>query len=83
MQLIAKNIYSQVNEEGYRYIILGEIIDYLRGDSDLDCSIAYVVDKHGRRSRRLTIKVCSFLVNWKGRTQSWIPLKDIKEYNPI
>ena len=81
--LIAENIYSQVNEEGYRYIILGEIIDYRKYDYALDRSDAYAVDKHGRRSRRLTTKGWSLFVNWKDRNQYYIPLKDIKESNPI
>ena len=81
--IIAENIYSQVDDDGHRYILLDEIVDYKKDDTAIAKDDAYTTDKYGRKSRRLTTKGWSFLVNWKDGSQSWVPLKDIKESNPI
>ena len=81
--IIAENLYSQVDEDGFRYILLDEIIDYKKSDEAIDKKDAFIENKSGRKSRRITTKGWSFLVNWKDGTQSWIPLKDIKESYPI
>ena len=81
--VIAENIYSQVDDEGHRYLSMDEIVDYKRDESAIDKADAFITDKHGRKSRRYTTKGWSFLINWKDGTQSWVPLKDMKESNPI
>ena len=81
--VIAENIFNQVDEEGYRYIFLDEIVDYRKDEGAIEKEDAFVEDEYGKRSRRLTTRGWSFLVNWKDGTQSWVPLKDIKESNPI
>ena len=81
--VIAENLFSQVDEEGYRYMLLDEIVDYRKDDDAVHKDDAFVEDEHGRKKQRLTIKGWSFLVNWKDGSQSWVPLKDIKESNPI
>ena len=81
--VIAENLYNQVDEEGFRYTIMDEIVDHKRGPSALDEEDAFTVDKYGRRKRKLTTQGWDFLVNWKDGTQSWVPLRDLKESNPI
>ena len=81
--VIAENIYSQVDDEGHRYLSMDEIVDYKRDESAIDKADAFITDKHGRKSRRYTTKGWSFLINWKDGTQSWVPLKEMKESNPI
>ena len=81
--LIAENMYSQIDEDGHRFIIMDEIVDHKRKSSALDEEDAFITDKYGRRKRKLTTKGWEFLVNWIDGIQSWIPLRDIKESNPI
>ena len=81
--IIAENIFSQVDEEGYHYILLDEIIDYKKDETAIDKRDEFIIDDAGNKSRRLTTRGWTFLVNWKDGSQTWIPLKDIKESNPI
>ena len=81
--IIAENILSQVDEEGHRYLIMDEIVDHRKGDDAIEKADGYITNQFGKRSRRITTKGWSFLVSWKDGSQSWVPLKDIKESNPI
>ena len=81
--IIAENIFSQVDEDGYRYQLLDEIIDCKRDETAIEKTDGYLVDKNGRKRRRITTKGWKFLVAWKDGQQSWVPLKDIKETHPI
>ena len=75
--IIAENMYSQVDDEGHRYMLLDEIVDHRKKDTAIERDDGFVTDPHGRKSRIL------FLVNWKDGSQSWVSLKDMKESNPI
>jgi Reverse transcriptase (RNA-dependent DNA polymerase). len=44
---------------------------------------AWHTDVKGRKRRRLTTKGWYFNVQWKDGSQQWIPLKDLKESNPV
>ena len=77
--IIAENLFSQVDEEGYRYIIMDEIVDHKKGNEAIDKVDGYTRNEYGRSTKRITTKGWSFLVNWKDGTQSWVPLKDIKK----
>jgi hypothetical protein len=82
--VLAENLYSQIDDDARSYSILSNIIDH-----KCDESIA-ISDKHGTyisnngsTKRRITTKGWSLQVEWKDGTTSWIPLKIIKESNPI
>lgn len=80
---IAENIFSQVDEEGYRFQLLDHIIDHKKDHTAVEKGDAYVYDKKGNKSLRRTTKGHYFLVAWKDGTESWIPLKELKETNPV
>eukprot|EP00957_Ditylum_brightwellii_P203215 15333693-Ditylum_brightwellii.AAC.1 len=42
----------------------------------------YVIDKHGTRKMHKTTMGWSLLVKWMDNSESWIPLKDMKESHP-
>jgi len=67
---IAENIYSQVDEEGYRYQQIDSIIDHRKTGVALLTSDVTAKPK--------TTKGWFMSVQWKDGTQSWKPLKDIK-----
>ena len=81
--LIAENIYSQVDEYGHRYPLMNEIVDHRKEDTAYDKADGFITDKYGKRSRRTTTKGWKLLVNWKDGTQLWIPLTKVKDSNPI
>ena len=81
--LIAENIYSQVDEDGHRYTLMDEIVDHWKDDTAYDKANGFVTDKYGNKSRCTTTKGWKLLVNWKDGNQSWIPLTKVKDSNPI
>ena len=81
--IMAENLDSQVDEEGFRYLLMDEIVDHKVDESAVRKEDGHTIDKTGRKRKRLTTKGWSFLVQWKDGTQSWLLLKDMKESYPV
>ena len=73
-------MYSQVDEHGHAHSLIKEITDHRKDGSAVNADDGYVV---GTQQRRWTTKGWSLLVEWKDGGSHWIPLKDLKESNPI
>ena len=83
MNTIAENIYSQIDSEGRRFVLMDEIIDHKKDGSAIYGDDAYTTDKRGRKHQRITTKGWKLLVKWKGGLTTWEHLKDLKEANPV
>ena len=81
--IIAENLYSQVDEEGNSFSIMSEITDHKSDGAAVTKDDGWEQTKDGHRRRRRTTKGWKLLVNWKDGTSSWIPLKDLKESHPV
>jgi hypothetical protein len=81
--VIADNIYSQVDSEGRQYDLLEAIIDFGKDGNAVNKGDEYVVTKRGNRRLRKSTAGWKLLVLWKGGNEQWIPLKDLKESNPV
>ena len=81
--IIAENMYSQVDSEGHQYNLLEAILDYGTDGNAVRKGNEHVVTKRGRQRLRKSTAGWKLLVLWKGGTEQWIPLKDIKESNPV
>ena len=81
---IAENIMSQVDDDGFSSPMLKSIVDYR---VDKSCAIlkknGMVLDCFGRKRPRKTTIGWELLVMWNDGSQSWIPLKYLKESNPV
>lgn len=80
--LIAENLYANVDEEGRHFSVLQEIIDHRRRPSAVPSSDGVIRTATGERPRRTT-RGWDLLVEWKDGSSTWVPLKDIKESNPV
>ena len=80
--VIAENLYSQVDAEGHRYVLLDSIIDHRKDASAVSKENGLVFVK-GKQVRRMTTKGWKFCVQWKDGSTSWVALKDLKESNPV
>ena len=69
--VIAENLYSQVDDEGCHFAILQEITDHKKDGSALS------------KDAKLTTRGWKLLVSWKDGSTDWIPLNDLKEANPV
>eukprot|EP00957_Ditylum_brightwellii_P104734 7981788-Ditylum_brightwellii.AAC.1 len=73
----------QVDADGHVIHLMDSIIDCQHdNDKAVTMDNMYVIDKHGTRKMRKTTVGWLLLVKWKDNSESWIPLKDMKESHP-
>ena len=80
---IAENLFSQVDNDGHRQVLLDEIIDHRTNGSHVFQQDAYITTSSGTRRRRETSAGWELLAQWKDGSTNWIALKDIKELYPV
>ena len=81
--IIAENMYAQVDPDGHVHGILDSIIDFKKDDKALSKDDLYVTTKSGRRRIRETTSGWNFLIQFKDGSEVWMPLKRLKESNPL
>ena len=74
--IIAENLFSQVDSEGRQYVLLNEIVDHRKDFSAIPVSDGHIISKNGNRIPKQTTKGWQLLVEWKDGSTNWIPLKD-------
>ena len=79
--IIAENLYSQVDENGHSYTLLDNILDHKKTEQANDSR--YVTTRSGRRRLRKSTAGWKLLVSWKDGSQQWVPLSIMKESNPV
>ena len=80
--IIAEHIYEQIDEEGRAIAIMDEIVDHKKDHTAISHENHYFI-KNGRKYTKWTTQGWSLCVKWKDGSTSWVPLKDLKEGNPI
>ena len=80
--VIAENIYSQLDSEGNRLLLIDEIIDHCRDHRAINTDDKYIMH-NGRQSLRCTTQCWHLLVRWRDGSTSWEPLRNLKESNPV
>ena len=81
--LIAENMLSQVDSEGFQTLLLDNIIDYAKDGAAVEKSEMFGTTKRGGRRMRHTTCGWKLKVLWKDGSEQWIPLKDMKEAHPV
>jgi hypothetical protein len=82
--LIAESLYSQVDDEGNQFILMNEILDHESDDNAVTIKDMNVEDNQGSNPQlKRTTKGWKLLVLWKDGTSTWVPLKELKESNPV
>ena len=81
--LIAQHLYSQIDDEGRRHILLDDIIDHRKSEHATDKADAYVTMNNGVKRRRETTQGWHMLCQWKDGSTNWIALKDMKHSYPV
>jgi hypothetical protein len=71
--VIAENLYSQVDEEGHQQVMLDKIVDHKSDNSAVLPDDSYTT-LNGRRHRRITTKGWKLCAQWKDGSTSWEPL---------
>jgi hypothetical protein len=81
--IIAENMYSQIDDEGREFLLMQEITDHKVDGNAVTKDDGFTVLKNGERKPRMTTKGWKLSVLWKDGTSTWVPLKDLKESNPL
>ena len=80
---IAENLFTQVDQEGNRHVLLDELIDYRVNGREVKLQDAFITTGTGMRRRRETTIGWELLAQWKDGSTNWVSLKDLKESYPV
>ena len=81
--IIAENMLTQVDSDGYSTTILKAIIDYRKDEAvAVPKADKYVYTSSGQKRLRKTTVGWSLLIQWADESEAWVPLKDLKESHP-
>jgi hypothetical protein len=82
--VIAENMYAQVDNEGNMFQLLDEIMDHKKDDTAIDIANRTVTTSSGKNVKpKITTQGWQLLVLWKDKSMSWVKPKDLKVSNPI
>ena len=82
--VIAENMLTQVDSNGFTLTMMKGIVDF-----KMDPAVAipkdekYLITKSGQRQLRKTTSGWKLLVAWADDSETWVPLKDLKESHPV
>ena len=79
--LIAEDVLSQVDPNGYYTNTMESILDHKRDGKAVRMVDKYFKTKQGKPTQRHTTFVFSFLIRWKNGPKEWVHLKVLKESN--
>ena len=80
---IVENLFTQVDQEGNRHVLLDKIIDYRVNGREVKLQDAFITAGTGMRRRHETTIGWELLAQWKDGSTNWILLKDLKESYPV
>jgi hypothetical protein len=81
--LIAQHMFSQVDEEGHRHILLEDITDYRKDKTAITKDDAFITMRNGVKHRQQTSQGWQLLCQWKDGSTNWIALKDMRNLYPM
>ena len=78
--MIAENMLTQVDLDGYSLSLMDSIIDHCKDPSQaIPIEDKYITTKSGQKRLRKTMKGWKLLIKWKDKSKAWINLADMKE----
>ena len=79
-KIIAENMLTQVDSDGYSLSLMDSIIDHRRDSSQaIPIEDKYIMTKSGQKHLQKTWKGWELLIKWKDKSKAWINLADMKE----
>ena len=78
--IIAENMLTQVDSDGFSLSLMEGIIDYKRDDSvAISKTDKYITTSRGQRRLCKTTAGWKLLVKWRDQSESWVKLSELKE----
>ena len=82
--IIAENMLSQVDSDGYSLMLMEDIVDYRKEESvAISMEDKYITTKNGQQRLMKTTARWDLLVQWKDNTESWTKLSVMKKSHPV
>ena len=81
--VIAENIFYQVDEQVHRHVIMDEFIDLRTNWAQASKDDVFVTLRYGDKWHKETTKCWQVLVQWKYGITTWNNLKDVKYSYPV
>ena len=81
--VIAQNIYQQVDEDGYSLTKLKAIISHMKDEDAIDSSDGWITTKSGQRRMIKSTAGWFLKVEFDDGSTQWVSLKALKETNPV
>ena len=81
--IIAENMYAQVDSEGNQYLLLQEITDHRSDNSAIPISEGMVRSANGMSKPKQMTRGWFLLVQWHYGSVRWEKLADLKASNPV
>ena len=76
--VIADNVYSQVDSGYFSHSILSEILDFSKDTTTVQKGDQYIITKSGQRRMQKSTVGWNLLISWKYGSEQWIPLLVMK-----
>ena len=81
--VLIENIMASVDDNGQTSMLLDDIIGHRFNSDCIAEDDGWYTTPQGARRRVITTRGCDLNILWRDGTSSWIPLKDMKEANPL
>ena len=81
--IIAENMFAQVDRDGVSLSLLKGIVDHRFDDTVIPKEDGFITAKNGNKVPKMTTRGCEVLMEMKDGDLIWTKLKDAKESNPI
>jgi len=80
--ILAEHLLSGVDSEGNQFQIFKEIVDHRKDKRAVEIADQFY-KRNGRKYKKKTTTGWEMEVEWRDGSTSWLPLKTLKETNPI
>ena len=80
---IASNLFAQIEQDGQRFVLFDEIIDWQTDGSQIKSEDAFIHISNRNKRRRETTKGWEICIQWKDGSSTWNQVKDVKEAYPV
>ena len=81
--LIATNMFTQADSEGWQFLLLDEILDYRKLESAVEKKDGIHMGHNDNSHKVKTTKGYNFTVCWKDGSNNWVLLKDMYSSIPL
>lgn len=81
--VIAENLYSQVDAEGLAFSVMKEIVDHRKNGHAISIDDGFHISHNGNKTKKRTTAGWEMCLSMTDGDTVWLPMKDVKASNPV